>query len=326
MAETRIPMIIPTVAEDYRRVPRDLGAFFTYLPISEIVFIGPEALAPLVKADAEKYASAGQITFLNENDLIPYPELQKAMRDRLAAEGYGMAENSKPGWYYQQFLKMAYADRCDSDYYMSWDADTLPLRKVEFWDPEGHPYFDTKKEYKEGYFRTIENLFGFGKTCPRSYISEHMVFSVERMQEMRAEIMELPLQGDSFYEKIFFGIDLDNLKLGFSEFETYGTWMENRHPGEYLYRNWKSLRRGNIFIRDAEMEPGDYAYLSKDYDAVTFERYHSYIDGLGTLYRKTRDQGKVGAEEFYHLVLQSGIFGKYDGDGGIEADGGIWSE
>ena len=50
------------------------------------------------------------------------------------------------GWYFQQFLKMAFAlsDFCDTEYYLSWDSDTIPLRKIDFFNKAGKPYFTMK--------------------------------------------------------------------------------------------------------------------------------------------------------------------------------------
>lgn len=49
------------------------------------------------------------------------------------------AQANRAGWFLQQFLKMGFADSsmCDTEYYLSWDADTIPLRKINFFDLGG---------------------------------------------------------------------------------------------------------------------------------------------------------------------------------------------
>jgi hypothetical protein len=49
---------------------------------------------------------------------------------------------------------------------MSWDSDTIPLRRVGMFDQAGKPYFDTKLEYNPGYFKTFyqtDKIEFFGK-------------------------------------------------------------------------------------------------------------------------------------------------------------------
>lgn len=42
----------------------------------------------------------------------------------------------RPGWFLQQFIKMAFSlsPYCKCDYYLSWDADTIPLRRLSFFE------------------------------------------------------------------------------------------------------------------------------------------------------------------------------------------------
>lgn len=322
MANPDIELIIPTIPKDYVRVKRDLGSFFELLPISKIIFIGPDALEAPVIEDAVRDGLTDRVFFMNENDIIGFSDLYAAMDRRIRAAGYLIGENSKPGWYYQQFLKMAYARNCKTEMYMSWDSDTIPLRKISMFDPEGRPYLDVKSEYNPGYFRTIRNLFGTDKLCDRSFISEHMLFDKKLMIEMISEIESLELPGETFYEKIFHAIDIDNMKLGFSEFETFGTWLMLRHPEAYAIREWKSMRRTNLFTDSHDLTDEDKKWMAKDYDAASFESYHPLIPDLAELFRNKEYRKTVSAEELYNTVVMSGMFGEYK-DGMIK-DGDVY--
>ena len=317
------PLIIPTVEKDYIRINRDLIQFFQLLPINEIIFIGPNSIEPLVKKDAEKYGRS-DIKFLNENELLPYDDLMNAIQNRITTAGFKMQENSRPGWYYQQFLKMAYHSVCDCDYYMSWDSDTIPLHPIEMFSENGKPFFDVKAEYNPGYFKTIRNMFGFEKVLQESFISEHMLFKKEYMKELIAEIMALPVPGDSFFEKIFYSIDLDNLKHGFAEFETYGTWVTKRHSDAYEIRSWSSLRMGSDFFRSDEMSDADIHWLAQSFDAITFESYNEYNPELAALFHNPEWRNRLSAKQVYQAVLESGHFGSYAG-GMIKKDGILYA-
>ena len=311
MNDKAIEMIIPTIPKDYGRVKRDLKSFFELLPIERIVFIGPAELEEPVMSDATEAGLTDRVTFMNENDIISFKALYTAMENRIKADGYLIGENSRPGWYYQQFLKLAYANVSGSDYYMSWDSDTIPLRRVAMFDSSGKPYFDTKREYNPGYFKTIKNLFGMEKSYEQSFISEHMLFDARLVREMTEEIEAMDLPGERFYEKIFYAIDIDNMKLGFSEFETYGTWVTVRHPDAYAFREWKSMRRTNLFTDSHDLTRDDIRWLARDYDAASFESYHPLIPDLAELFRNKEYRRNVSAAELYQAVVESGMFGEY---------------
>ena len=316
-----LQIIIPTTDRDYLRVKREPSLMMQLLGAAEIIFIGPAPLKELVERDAEAFSLTGRMRFLNENELIGYSRMEEVMKERLAMEGYVPDASSKPGWYYQQFLKMAFCRVCKGDWYMSWDADTIPLRAVSMFDSEGRPCFDVKDEYMPSYFATIKKLLGLDKQLEQSFISEHMLFSKKRMEELIAEIEALPFQGSEFFEKIFFSLDLDNVLRGFSEFETYGTWMTARHPGEYAVRKWKSMRIAGAFMHPGEMTDEDRQWLGRDYDSVTFESYHTYSPELAAFFSDPRYRSRISASQFYQIVLESGYFGE-TGSGGLKGSSG----
>lgn len=305
------PMIIPTTEEDYVRLDREIPLFIEFFDITEIVFIGPETVEAHVREDAKRFGLEDRVRFLDENDLIDREDFFAMIRRRIQRAGYEIAGNSHLGWYYQQFLKLAYADVCDSEYYMEWDADTIPLRRTEMFTKDGHPYFDMKTEHNPGYFKTIKKLFGFGKQVDLSFIAEHMIFSVKYVKEMINEIMHTSFPGDNFYEKIFYAIDLDNLKLGFAEFETYGTWMFVRHPEVYRYREWRSLREASLFIKDCRMTEEDREWLAGGFDAVTFEKYHDLEPDFSKMFYNSQYRKAMNAWEFYDIFVRNGVLGKF---------------
>jgi hypothetical protein len=86
------------------------------------------------------------------------------------------------------------------------------------------------------------------------------------------------LRGDIWYEKIINCIDINDLpKSGFSEFETYGTFVKEYYKQIYDIRNWKSLRlrKGNPIIqfKQKSLTSNDIKNLSKKYNAISFEEW-----------------------------------------------------
>ncbi len=139
-----------------------------------------------------------------------------------------------------------------------------------------------------------------------------MVFNRDYMKELIAEIEGMDLFGKRFYEKIFYGIDIDNMKWGFSEFETYGNWMLARHPGKYVLRDWSSMRRGGYFTDSLNLSKEDIEWLSVDFDAVSFEGYNKLVPELSEAFHNNEYRERYSAGLFYTMLLENGYFGKYE--------------
>lgn len=181
------------------------------------------------------------------------------------------------GWYFQQFLKMAFCTVCSDENYLVWDSDTIPTKEVIMFNEKGKKYFDIKNEYHEPYFYTMNRLLPkLLKKNNYSFISEHMLFETNIMKELIVKIEDnLELEGTCFWEKIISAIRTEDiLKSGFSEFETYGTYVEHFYVDKYTIRKWHSLRKGTIFYKNVTKE--QLKYLSYKYDAVSFENHEKH--------------------------------------------------
>ena len=260
----KLDLIVPTIPKDLNILLGNINMYFEKLPINRIIIIGNEEVLKLLPKDE-------RIPFINEELLINFDLLKRIIINRTGSEEAGR----RTGWYVQQFIKMAYSRICDNEYYLLWDSDTIPLKRIEFYGTE-HPYIDCKTEYHEPYFITIEKLFpGMKKCIDGSFISEHMLINAPIMREMIDNIESNDeLKGKSFEEKILNAIPIEFLaNSGFSEFETYGTYVSIKYPKLYCLRKWKSMRYGGFFFNGINnMTENNVKWLSKSYDAVSFEK------------------------------------------------------
>ncbi|MBQ9361054.1 MAG: hypothetical protein IJT96_08475 [Lachnospiraceae bacterium] len=183
----------------------------------------------------------------------------------------GNAERA--GWYFQQFLKMAYSLSCEDEWYVLWDADTIPLSEISLFEASGRPVFDLKNEYHRPYFYTLMRLMGLDKEEPLSFIAEHMVISTKVMRELIKDIeANDSLAGVYFWEKILYAIPWTFLRTsGFSEFETYGNYVMRHYPGMYATRRLRTLRPARIVIGDSTDE-GILRWAAKSYDTISYEK------------------------------------------------------
>ena len=202
---------------------------------------------------------------MNENEFIDVPGIR---------ELYSSRTDKNPGhagWYVQQFIKMEFSRHTQDEYYLIWDSDTIPLKPVKFFDDTMKPFFDMKTEYHVPYFTTINRLFpDVHKVAKGSFISEHMLIKSAYMRELLDEI------GSDFQAAIINAIDVKDLSSsGFSEFETYGSYVTVRHPDSYTMREWHSLRCGKRFYADSSLiDEENRLWLSTKYDAISLEKWH----------------------------------------------------
>lgn len=184
-------------------------------------------------------------------------------------------KHTNAGWFFQQFLKMGFAlsDYCKNDYYLSWDADTIPLRKINFFDNHERPFFTMKTEYHKPYFVAIKRLLGIEKVNDGSYIAEHMMFNKKIMCEILVKIQESRVDGVVWYEKILNAIVPELVSTdSFSEFETYGSFCKLNYPSLYVERQMPTFRRGGLiqgrFVSDDILKK-----LGEDFAVSSFEIY-----------------------------------------------------
>lgn len=262
-------IVIPVIFRDYsflNKTIRYVNTFLTPKKVFIITDIRFKRFLPNV------ILNDSHCIILDENKLIEGLTL-----DYLKNLFWKLGRNRmKSGWYFQQFLKMAFAlsPYCDTDYYLSWDSDTIPLRKIYFFDEKEKPYFTMKLERHEPYFVAIDKLLGIINTNCHSYIAENMMFNKSIMMELIYRIQSnVQMEGTTWFEKIIYALEPEDVSpMGFSEFETYGNYCYNNYPGFYVERTLSSFRAGGMiqgrFVSDRVLNQ-----LGFDQDTASFEIY-----------------------------------------------------
>ncbi len=296
--------IILTTPTDFERLQGSYVRMVRCLAPRKITFIGSRKVKELIRqSDVD-----GQVGFLEEEELIPFADVHRIMTELLQT---AELPRGVTGWYYQQFLKMQYAFVCEDEYYLIWDGDTVPCKPFSMFREDGIPYLDLKQEYHEEYFHTIGNLFpGMRKSIEKSFISEHMLIRCDIMKKLVQDIMtsstEKPaLIGDTFYERILRAIRPGQImNTAFSEFETYGTYVSFRYTDAYCLRTWHSFRLGGEFFHPERMTDEDYAWLGKDFDAISFEKGHTVREDHEEIFTSPRYRERFSARQILELAQQ----------------------
>lgn len=264
----KMNLIIPISSIDFEKVKVNYKFYKKYIfGINNLVFIGNEKVEKLMN---EYHSIFEKTKFINEKSLIDVDRIKKLIEKR------NQKAIKRSGWYIQQFLKMQYCKLCKDKYYLIWDCDTIPIKKVNMFSNDRKPYFDVKEEYNKPYFITMEKLLPeLGKKYNYSFISEHMLIRTKIMKKLINRIdNNINICGDKWYEKIINSINIDDLpKSGFSEFETYGTFANVHYNDSYKIRKWKSLRDGKYYYNPKFFSFKDGQNISDKFDAISFEKW-----------------------------------------------------
>ena len=264
-------VIIPVAFNDYEFFKKTYSYLIDNLGANRIFILTDGRLSRFLPKVVKKNS---KFVVLDENRIIE-GLTYKRVHQMIISMG---REHTRTGWYYQQFLKMAFAlsEYCDNDYYMSWDADTVPVKKIVFFNDNGQPYFTMKYEYQKQYFDVMEKLMGFGKTNSMSYIAEHMMFNRNIMKELIQKIENNNgIPGNNWYEKILNALPPEIVSVNaFSEFETYGTYCGLNYPNLYVERMMNGFRLGSLiqgrFVSNRILN--DFSLY--DFSVVSFEIYN----------------------------------------------------
>jgi len=204
------------------------------------------------------------VSLVDEDKLIPSMTL--ASIRQLPIQFFPRAA----GWYFQQLLKYAWCyQNAGIGHYLVWDADTIPLKPLNFFDEQGRTLMTKASEYHAPYFATFERLFGVPATYEFSFISQHQMVDKMLLQEMLNSIATRFPASLNWAWAILQSLPREGKNL-FSEYETYGHWLKLYHPDKLRYRDVPWLRQGTEVagFPPSEKKLKD---LSERYFFVSFE-------------------------------------------------------
>lgn len=256
-------------------IVRDLPVYsLTYRSLIEHM-PGAEIHVVTRKEDFAKFKDAcgPELHLWDEADFVPEMTLRELRKMPLASFPNGA------GWYFQQFLKYAFVNVSnDDEYYLIWDADTVLLRPLEFFTPEGKPFYTTATEHHLPYFETFEALFGFPAKREFSFISQHQIINKAYLREMMAIIESRNPASRNWAWAIMENVRGAGSNL-FSEYETYGHYVKARYPESIAVRSLNWTRNGERWAgyppKASKLGP-----MAAKFDYASFEAFFSLRNRL----------------------------------------------
>ncbi|MBI4819192.1 MAG: hypothetical protein HY791_23170 [Deltaproteobacteria bacterium] len=257
-----LEVVIPCVITHLNLLPYTLDGLEKYTRAKRIFVV---ARAEYRSAFESKLG--GRVELLDADELTPGMTL--AGLQNLRGFPYFPA---RAGWYLQQINKLAFGLLPSTDsHFLIWDADTVPLRPLSFFDELGRVWFTMSKEFHLDYFENYTRLLGHGADREFSFISEHMVVDRRILKEM-FETIERRFPGEeSWAWKIMRNLRGNHISL-FSEYETYGHYVKAKHRQTAAYRFLPWHREVHEYA-DFEPSPEKLARLAETYSYATFEIY-----------------------------------------------------
>jgi hypothetical protein len=197
---------------------------------------------------------------------------------RLVRQGVCGENLKRVHWLYQQFLKINAirgSKLGDEDIMLIWDADTIPLRRLDFVEAiDGRLVYYHGREHHVPYFHTIMRLLGYEREAGISFIAQCMPLRVGWVREMLEDIES---RFGVRYEEAVLGLLPGVSGSEFSEYETLGAWVWRHHRDEIL------IRRRNRWLRSGSRWFGKdlnsiksgllFCLLALHYDYVAVEKW-----------------------------------------------------
>ena len=298
--------IIVITPKDFPRLVKHYKRLVANMPSGRLLFVSGDGIEEeLKKADLGE-----NVGFIHENDLLTFDSVKDCMAEHLKPLlGDEQVPRGAVGWYYQQFLKMEYSRICEEEYYLVWDGDTIPCAPFSMFQyGTGVPYLDVKQEYHALYFETLEKILpGMRKVIGKSFISEHMLFNRDIMKSLITKIEENDaIPGMKYWEKIIHAVRPEKIcESGFSEFETYGTYVAITDPGHYKLREWHSFRLGAEFFDPDTICERDFEWLAKDFQAISFEKNQFVREDNKNLFDNPDYQNKLSARKMLEVAQEA---------------------
>jgi hypothetical protein len=231
------------------------------VPFKQFVVVSPDKERAVIQTRLGVRARV-----ISENNFVPGITLD-SLRG-LPVEGFPRAA----GWYFQQLLKLQFAFiEPEDDYYLIWDADTVPLRPMRFFDDAGCMLLTKATEHHTPYFETYRRLLGEEPNREFSFIAQHILVQKSVAREMLGNIeRHIPGEGNWAW-KIMRTLPEHGVNL-FSEYETYGHFVKQHYPDrvrfiERLWRRDPSHKGGCAVPIERELRTA-----SEKYEFAAYER------------------------------------------------------
>ena len=238
-------VVIPVIAKDLEILPLTVAAIRQHLqhPIAKIVIIA----AP--NSQIIEFCHKNNLELLAENQILERAAFLKLAQKSKVATTYP----ERPAtWFYQQLLKLYYANLSPTSDYLVIDADVVLQRALTVKSATGVYQLysvpgSSSTAVHKAYLCATNKLLHTKYNSNGSYVSELMLFNSNYVKQMIATIeantqQELPTA--------ILAVSSLNSQCRFSEYETYGYYVTNLAAAQTARRYLIGLPRSRKLLQE----------------------------------------------------------------------------
>ena len=271
---------IPIILDNYRNFKKLYKYFTIYIvcPTNEVI-------------EFKKKLNFKEFNFLSEDEIISLDEFDYIFRNLNHNINYKDDFKSRLSWYYQQILKITFSINFvqnNNEKIVIWDADTIILKKINFFKNEHSIKYGTFSEFHKEYYITNKAIIG---ELPKYFISSLIQFIAISKVECDFLLKTLNVSANN---RKNFAISIANIILKnifnnhkvyngsfFSEYELIGilnyTLNKTRQKSLLTLRSGLNGKLSNLQIFIARI---------LNFKHITYEHTHDNVNSLGMLDRK----------------------------------------
>jgi hypothetical protein len=190
---------------------------------------GPQLIALIPASEYWLIVPDNQVQHFIESSPDKYKVFPESVFTRDFSEKFshcvGAALPARRGWYLQQLIKLEALNRASHlDRILIWDADTVPLKEISFFDSNGNCRYFFGSENHLPYFENIYRLLGLDKSHLKSFVAQNFPITGDQIRAFFSYVEER--NESTWWDAVIDSIDFDE-PSGFSEYETLGTFVSS---------------------------------------------------------------------------------------------------
>lgn len=189
-----------------------------------------------------------EIKILKEEDLISFNEFNDIFKKLSLEIQYKSEFQKRINWYYQQVLKISFVLKFidkERKSIIIWDADTIILKKIDFFENDISIMYGNFNEFHKSYFITNKMIL---KTLSKYYISflnQFIAISVEDGKLLIQKLLDGQVDNIS---QTLSKIILSNIFLAHKEYNG-SMFSEYELLGQVRYMSKKQKQKPILFLR-----------------------------------------------------------------------------
>ena len=205
-----------------------------HIDAEKYTVIVPDRDIPVFKSESpDSFEVVGESIYVGDTKDLLKTKLSADNQDRV-------------GWFLQQFIKLAALKATnEDDFSLIWDADTVPLKPLSFSTNDGKVRIYNGSEHNLPYFEVIRKLLGMEKIISRSFVAQCIPIKGKWTKDFFNFIEDK--HNTNWIDAIIDKIDFSK-RIGFSEYETLGTYITHKYPDEFILIDSKWLREGVCYL------------------------------------------------------------------------------